>query len=85
MTSTSTSQVDLTTTVSGPGLFMVETIHMNITTSYTTVSLSTTMMLETEIETETTAKSTKLVTRPIEGITGPTVYVTKTLSHLSQE
>jgi len=85
LTSTSTSQVDLTTTVSGPGIFMVETIHLAITTSYTTVSLSTTMTLETEVETETISKSPKLVTRPIKEVTGPTIYITKTVKHASNK
>jgi hypothetical protein len=83
VTRTSTSQVDLATTVSGPGLFMVNTIHINITTTYESVSLSTTMLLETEIEMETTSKSTRTATSPME-LVESTAYITKIVKHASK-
>jgi len=81
VTSTTTSHVNLTTTVSGPDTFMVETIHMDITTTISSISLSTSMLLETEIEVETTSKST----RPsLAEFTQPTVYMTRTVEYASK-
>lgn len=80
VTSTTTSHVDLTTTVFGPGTLMVETIHMDITTTMSSISLSTSMVLETEFEVETTSK----ITRPsLAEFTQPTVYMTRTVEHAS--
>ncbi|OCL10298.1 hypothetical protein AOQ84DRAFT_387607 [Glonium stellatum] len=78
VTSTTTRHVDLTTTVSGPGTLMVETIHMDITTTLASVSLSTSMLLETEIETETTSKTTL---GSFAGLTYSTLYMTRTVEY----
>ena len=79
-TMTTTRVVDLTTTVSGPGTLMVETLHMNVTAAVTSISLSTSMALETDTEIETTSKSTRTdsVAAP-----GPTVFLTRQLKHAS--
>ena len=66
--------------VSGPGTLVVETIHMDITMTMSSISLSTRMVLETEFEVETTSKST----RPsLAEFMQPTVYMTKTVEHAS--
>jgi hypothetical protein len=53
-----TTHMDLTTTVKGPALVMVETFHMDVTDTKTTISLSTRMGLEYEFETLTTIRET---------------------------
>ncbi|KAF2110333.1 hypothetical protein BDV96DRAFT_650978 [Lophiotrema nucula] len=86
VTSTITTQrvVDLTTTVSGPGLLLVETMHVNVTDTIQSISLSTTLMLHTEIEIETTSKSRKLVTRTESGVAPvSTLFITKKVKYKS--
>lgn len=82
-TVTSTHDVQLTTTISGPGTLIVETMKIHVTDTIETVDLSTTLVLESEIETESTSKSRELVTSPdVEsGAQTSTVYVTKHLKH----
>lgn len=63
-TLTTKRKVQLTTTVTGPGTLIVETMEVHVTDTVETVDLSTTLQLETEIEIESTSKSKKLVTRP---------------------
>ncbi|PVI02355.1 hypothetical protein DM02DRAFT_589739 [Periconia macrospinosa] len=82
-TTTSTHDVQLTTTVSGPGTLIVETMKIHVTDTIETVDLSTSLLLESEIETESTSKSKKLVTRS-ESDKEPqtsTLYITKHLKH----
>ncbi|KAF2440542.1 hypothetical protein P171DRAFT_435335 [Karstenula rhodostoma CBS 690.94] len=65
-TMTTRREVQLTTTVTGPGTLIVETMTAIITDAVETIDLSTTLLLETGIETESTSKRKKLVTRPNE-------------------
>ncbi|KAF2877252.1 hypothetical protein BDV95DRAFT_558775 [Massariosphaeria phaeospora] len=82
VTSTITTQraVQLATTVTGPGTLLVETMQVYVTDTVETVDLSTVLLLETEIETESTSRGTKLVTRPEDGEVLPTSTV-----HTTQE
>jgi hypothetical protein len=83
-TTTTSRQVEVATTVTGPGTLMVETLQAYITDTVVFVNLTTSLLLETEIEIETTSKSKKLVTRPDEE-EGPmsTKYVTSFLKYKS--
>jgi hypothetical protein len=54
----STTHVDITTTVNGPARVMVETYHMDVTATKTLFALSTHMGLEYEFETLTTIRGT---------------------------
>ncbi|OAG10452.1 uncharacterized protein CC84DRAFT_1256285 [Paraphaeosphaeria sporulosa] len=65
-TVTTHREVQLTTTVTGPGTLIVETMTAVITDTVETVDLSTTLLLETGVVTESTSKRKKLVTRPNE-------------------
>ncbi|KAJ4358549.1 uncharacterized protein N0V89_003133 [Didymosphaeria variabile] len=65
-TFTTHRNVQLTTTVTGPGTLIVETMTAVITDTVETIDLSTTLLLETGVETESTSKKKKLVTRPNE-------------------
>lgn len=76
MTATTVSHVDLTTTLPGPAKLMIETIHMDITETAMTLSLSTALVLHYELETTTTSTITRTVPRTL---TGPTQTVTETL------
>ncbi|KAF2192423.1 hypothetical protein K469DRAFT_311422 [Zopfia rhizophila CBS 207.26] len=82
-TITTQSEVNLVTTVSGPGVLLVETIHMTITATLESVSLSTTMLLEAEIETKTTSKRPRLVTRTEKEGSKSTVDITKEVKYKS--
>lgn len=94
-TLTTQREVQLTTTVTGPGTLIVETMKAIITDTIETVDLSTTLLLETEIESESTSKGKKLVTRPNDNpgpaISTPapltpavsTLYITKKVLHKS--
>jgi len=85
-TVTTSRQVNLATTISGPGTLIVETMQVLITDTIETVDLSTVLLLQTEIETETTRKEKKPVTRLSQGQGLPisTVYVTKKVKHVSK-
>ncbi|KAF2488996.1 hypothetical protein BU16DRAFT_220799 [Lophium mytilinum] len=75
---TRTSHVDLTTTVTGPGRFMIETLHLDITQTETIVTVSTKMLLASDMEVETIIKSTKTAsTKPPD----TTIYITKPVKH----
>lgn len=54
MTSTITSEVDFTTVVTGPAKVWVETVEMDVTRKVSEISLSTTLTLEYEFESERT-------------------------------
>jgi hypothetical protein len=86
MTQTITTQreVQVTTTLSGPGTLILETMHAYINDTVACVDLSTKWLLETEVETESISKSKKLVTGP-EIAPGPasTKYVTKVVKYKS--
>jgi hypothetical protein len=79
-TMTTTRSVGFTATVSGPGTIIVETIHAFITDEIRTVDLSTMLLLETEVETESTSMARKSSSLPTEHITS-TRYITKTVVH----
>ena len=82
-TFTTHRDVQLTATVTGPGTLIVETLNPVITDTVETIDLSTTLLLETEIETESTSKAKKLVTRsggPSEAATS-TLYITKHIKY----
>ena len=85
-TITTSRQVNLATIISGPGTLIVETMQVLITDTIETVDLSTVLLLQTEIETETTKKEKKPVTGPNQGRVLPisTVYVTKKAKHVSK-
>jgi hypothetical protein len=75
----SSHELSLTTTVSGPGTLMIETMEVYVTDTIETVDLSTTFHLETEVETESTSKSRKSLTTPGPNVEGSisTLYITK--------
>ncbi|KAF2805325.1 uncharacterized protein BDZ99DRAFT_117846 [Mytilinidion resinicola] len=75
---TRTSYVDLTTTVTGPGRFMIETLHMDITQTETIVTVSTKMLLASDMEVETIIKSTKTSSTKLPDTT---IYITKSVKH----
>lgn len=84
VTQTVTTQrdVQLTTTVTGPGTLIVETMEVYVTDTVETVDLSTTMLLETEVEVESISKGKKLVTRPASDAES-TLYITKHVKYIS--
>jgi hypothetical protein len=80
-TLTTTRPFGFTATVSGPGTLIVATLHAVVTDTIETIGLSTTLLLETEIETESTSTGRKSVTNSgltVDGGTS-TVFVTKTV------
>ena len=77
---TATSHVNFTTMVSRPGTLMVKTIHIDITTTMSSISLSTSMLLETEVEVEAISKSTG---PSLAEFTQLTVYMTRTVEYAS--
>jgi hypothetical protein len=88
-TVTTPRDIQLTTTVTGPGTLIVETMQVLVTdTVVETVDLSTTLLLATEVEVESISKGKKLVTRPA-GDSEPTnsatstLYITKQLKYKS--
>jgi len=64
VTSTMTT-IDLTTTVSGPAKVMIETWHMTVTGSETTLSLSTHLALSYDFETLTTIRGNASATNTV--------------------
>jgi hypothetical protein len=82
-TITTTRPIGFTATISGPGTLIVATLHTVLADVTETISLSTTLLLETEIETEITSTAMKSPTAPqstVKGITS-TLFVTKTVVH----
>lgn len=83
-TITTQRQIQVATTLSGPGTLIVETMQAYITDTIAFVNLTTTLLLQTEIEIETTSKSKKLVTRPeTDAQSTSTKYVTKLVKYKS--
>jgi hypothetical protein len=86
VTSTSTTHrtIQVSTTVSGPGTIIVETVQSTITDTIESIDLSTVLMLETEIETESISSARKPTStvRSTQEIT-KTVFLTKHLHHVS--
>ncbi|KAJ4286321.1 hypothetical protein N0V90_013355 [Kalmusia sp. IMI 367209] len=82
-TFTTYREVQLTTTVTGPGTLIVETMEAYITDTIETIDLSTTLLLQTETKSESTSRGKKLVTRPngISGQANSTLYITKHLKY----
>lgn len=95
LTTSTTTQINLLTTISGPSQILVETFRANISDVLTTFSLSTSMAVLWEVEVESTvavtgssgagvAMSTTEATEGAGVMTGPTVYQTRTLVFASE-
>lgn len=86
VTSTRTTErtIQVSTTVSGPGTLIVETMTSTVTDTIESIDLSTVLQLETEVETESISSGRKptATVRSTQEIT-TTVYVTKKLQHAS--
>jgi hypothetical protein len=80
-TLTTTRPFGFTATVSGPGTLIVATLHAIVTDTIETIGLSTTLLLETEVQTESTSTGRKSITGSESTIDGgtSTVFVTKTV------
>jgi len=63
-TTSSTSHVDLTTTIAGPSQVIIETFHADVTATMTVFSISTVLVLEYSTETTMTSTSTLDLNRP---------------------
>ncbi|CAO2657180.1 Nn.00g033060.m01.CDS01 [Neocucurbitaria sp. VM-36] len=83
-TVTTERTIQFSTTVSGPGTLLVETLQTTITDTVESIDLSTILLLETEIEAESTSSGRKPVTtiRSTQEVVS-TVYITKHLQHKS--
>ncbi|KAH7406259.1 hypothetical protein DE146DRAFT_437309 [Phaeosphaeria sp. MPI-PUGE-AT-0046c] len=83
MTMTTTRPIGFTATISGPGTLIVETLQAVITDTVETVGLSTTLLLENEVEVESTSTGRKTNTNGQLTVNGgtSTVYITKTVVH----
>jgi hypothetical protein len=89
----STTHVDITTTVKGPAIVMVETYHMDVTATKTIFALSTHMGLEYEFETLKTIRgapyseksTTTVTTTSTSTITRSVVYNRPEASTLSRQ
>jgi hypothetical protein len=82
-TITTHREVHLTTTVTGPGTLIIETMTALITDTVETIDLSTTLLLETGIETESTSKRKRLATRPNEAIVASAATEASDISEIS--
>jgi hypothetical protein len=82
-TLTTTRSIGFTATVTGPGTLIIETIQAFITNTTKFIDLSTTLLLETLIETESTSVARKTPTGSslLPEASVSTLYVTKTLQH----
>lgn len=60
-TATTTTRIDLTTTIPGPSQILVETFRANVTDEVTVFELRTQMVLEWEVRTESTVTATREV------------------------
>ena len=76
-TATTTTAINLTTTIAGPSQLVVETFIANITDMITTFSLQTSMVLEYETLIEATSTATRSLAVP--SSVPPTVYETYTV------
>ncbi|KAK5164238.1 uncharacterized protein LTR77_009932 [Saxophila tyrrhenica] len=79
---TSTTSVNISTTIHGRSQIIVETFVANVTEMLTTFSMSTTMELEYQTEWTTTHSTTREIGAGSTS-TGPTVYETLTVAHPS--
>jgi hypothetical protein len=82
-TTTTSRSINLLATVTGPGTLIIETIHAFINDTISTVDLSTTLLLEAQIETESTSRGRKSPPGsdlPTQLLTS-TRFVTKTVVH----
>ncbi|KAF2486108.1 hypothetical protein BDY17DRAFT_239529, partial [Neohortaea acidophila] len=82
---TSTTTINISTTIHGNSQLIVETFVANVTEVLTTFSLSTTMELEyqTVYTTTNSANQTTVSTVPASLSTGPTIFETRTLQEAS--
>ncbi|CAK3790307.1 Hypothetical predicted protein [Lecanosticta acicola] len=76
-TATTTTSVNISTTIHGPSQVIVETFAANITNQISTFQMSTDMVLEYQTEIETTSRSSVTPT------TAPTSYMTVTVENAS--
>jgi hypothetical protein len=70
-TATTSRAIELLTTLTGPGTLVVQTVQSYITDTVVTVDLSTTLLLETEREVESTSVS--VLQREVAATTTPAV------------
>jgi hypothetical protein len=82
-TLTTTRPFGFTATVSGPGTLIVATLHAVVTDVVETIGLSTTLLLETEVEIESTSTGRKSITGSESTVDAgtSTIFVTKTVVH----
>jgi hypothetical protein len=80
-TLTTTHPIGFTATLSGPGTLMVATLQAIVTDTITTLGFSTTLLLETEVETESTSTRRKTTGDSTSTVTAgtSTVFLTKTV------
>ncbi|CBX99398.1 hypothetical protein IAQ61_000498 [Plenodomus lingam] len=88
VTSTRTTErtIQVSTTVSGPGTLIVETMTSTVTDTIESIDLSTVLQLETEVETESISSGRKptATVRSTQEVT-TTIYVTRHLKHASSD
>lgn len=84
-TITTSRSIGFTATLSGPGTLIIETLRMFVIDTIETVDLSTTLLLETEIETESTSRERKSSSALSENVDDAvsTLFITKTVRHKS--
>ena len=83
-TLTPSRTIGFTATVTGPGTIIVETIQAVVTNKTKVIDLSTTLLLEREIRTESISTGRKTSPSPVpssEETSVSTTYVTKTVKH----
>ncbi|KAF2839171.1 hypothetical protein M501DRAFT_1057462 [Patellaria atrata CBS 101060] len=90
LTSVYASEIDLTTRLPGPATFLIETFHLELTKTVTTITLSTTLYLNYEVEQVSISRSTitpttivpsvsiNMILLPANHITGPNPTQTRT-------
>jgi len=82
-TLTTTRSIGFTATVTGPGTMIIATIEASITNTTKVIDLSTTLLLETEVETESTSTGRKSPTGYSSTFdeSVSTLFITKTVQH----
>lgn len=82
-TLTTTRPIGLSATLTGPGIMIIQTDQVFITNTTKIVDLSTTLLLETEIETESTSTGRKSpISSALPTVSSTsTLFVTKTVHH----
>jgi hypothetical protein len=82
-TLTTTQSIGFTTTLTGPGTMIIAAVQAFITNTTKVIDLSTTLLLETEIETESTSIARKSPTNSVSSLetSVSTLFITKTVKH----